>query len=94
MKSQIERQYKTNPTYGEHWLRGEREAGGRITIFVINSQGKPERLESACTVDAPDKQSVNFNALQKAIDLVNDGAEERQEALQRECRSLDYDWAT
>ena len=29
MKSQIERQYKTNPTYGEHWLRGEREAGGR-----------------------------------------------------------------
>ena len=89
----IERKYKPNPAYGEYWLRGEREGGGRITIFVINSQGNPERLEVACAIDTPDEQIGNFNAIQKAIDSVNDGVEERQKSLQREYRSLDDQWA-
>jgi hypothetical protein len=89
----ITRQYKPNPAYGEHWLRGEYEVGGRITIFVINNQGNPERLELACAIDTPDKQIGNFNAIQKAIDLVNDGVEQRQKARQQEYRSLDDGWA-
>lgn len=82
MRNDTQRKYIPNPAYGEHWLRGECEVGGRITIFVMNSQGNPERLELCLSLDSPADQVENFNALQKAIDLVNDGEAERQKALQ------------